>query len=85
MSAWASVEEVCRTVAAKSPECVFLRLDENENGRIDLLSFGQLQKAMERATAICIGPGLGIDDDTRALVESVLEQAKCRYFSMRMA
>lgn len=73
----ASVEEVCRTVAAKSPECVFLRLDENENGRIDLLSFGQLQKAMERATAICIGPGLGIDDDTRALVESVLEQAKC--------
>ena len=64
-------------MAAKSPECVFLRLDLNENGRIDLLSFGQLQKAMERATAICIGPGLGIDDDTRALVESVLEQAKC--------
>ena len=73
----ASVDEVCRTVASKSPECVFLRLDENENGRMDLLSFGRLQKAMERATAICIGPGLGIDDDTRALFASVLENAKC--------
>ena len=73
----ASVDEVCRTVASKSPECVFLRLDENENGRMDLLSFGRLQKAMERATAICIGPGLGIDDDTRTLFASVLENAKC--------
>lgn len=73
----ASVEEVCRSVAASSPECIFLRLDENENGRIDLLAYGRLQESMKRATAICIGPGLGLDEDTKTLVTTVLENASC--------
>ena len=73
----ASVADVCKTVALSSPECVFLRLDKNENGRIDLLAYEKLQKAMQRATAICIGPGLGLDEDTRALVAAVLENANC--------
>ena len=32
---------------------------------------------MARATALCIGPGLGLDNDTRALVKEVLLQAQC--------
>ena len=73
----ASVEEVCRTVALQSPECVFLQLDSNENGRIDLLAYGRLQKTMARATAIVIGPGLGLDEDTKTLVATVLKEAQC--------
>lgn len=73
----AAVPEVCAAVAAQLPEVTFTQLPANASGRIDASALTLLKPAMERATAVCIGCGLGLDEDIHQVVSGVLERASC--------
>lgn len=66
-------ESIYPIVSALVPEAVFTLLAENEEGRISKEALGDILKAAEKADAVLIGPGLGIDSDTKVLVQALLE------------
>ena len=70
-------ECVYSAVTPKLNEPVFLPLEYNENGRISHLACKKLLEKMADASVIAIGCGIGVDSDTKQLVEFVLENAQC--------
>lgn len=66
-------ESIYPIVSTLVPEAVFTLLAENEEGRISKEALGDILKAAEKADAVLIGPGLGIDSDTKVLVQALLE------------
>lgn len=73
----ASTAYVCMTTAAKYSEVIHLPLSENDEGRIAAEDSAALDRAIDRADAIVLGCGLGLDSDTKLLVCRVLERARC--------
>lgn len=69
----ASVEEVCQSTSFHLLTPTFLRLRENPAGRISPDSCETILRHAEGYRAMVIGCGLGLDEDTQALVRGLLE------------
>ena len=72
----ASVEPVLAAVTARLPECCLLPCQENEAGGISAGARDDLSRALEKATVLLMGPGLGNTVDTRALVRRLVGEAR---------
>ena len=70
-------ENAYPSISPRINEGMNLPLKANENGRISKDSIPELLEFMKKATAIVIGPGLGLDDDTGAVVREVILNAEC--------
>lgn len=73
----ASTKEVCRTVFPLIPEAVMLPLKQTSEGAISYDAMEPLKEALERATAVLIGNGLGTGEDACRIVYEVLQTAQC--------
>ena len=74
----ASTERVIASAASNVTECTFLPLKESENGTVSAENLSLLTERSRGCNAILIGCGLAIDDDTRALVKGIVQEARCR-------
>lgn len=72
----ASVEPVLAAVTARLPECCLLPCQENEAGGISAQGADSLSEALQKATVLLMGPGLGNTADTRALVRRLVGEAR---------
>ncbi|MEG0803986.1 MAG: NAD(P)H-hydrate dehydratase, partial [Pygmaiobacter sp.] len=68
----ASLEKVLLTVLPALPECICLPMAESERGTLCAQNSTTLAAAMQHACALLFGCGLGQDEDTAALLETVL-------------
>ena len=69
----ASTDEVINRIACAVPETTFLPVAASADGSISEKALPALLKAAEKATAILIGPGLSVSDETKAVVKSLIE------------
>ena len=72
----ASVEPVLAAVTARLPECCLLPCAENEDGGISAKEGDSLSRALEKATVLLMGPGMGNTADTQTLVRRLVGEAK---------
>lgn len=74
----ASTEKCIDTVSVLAPEATYIELDCDDYGYM-LFDSSQktLLEAMEKASAVVIGCGMGVTPDTIALTRFVTENAKC--------
>lgn len=74
----ASVEKCIDTLSVLVPEATYLEMDCDDYGFMLFdSSKDALQKAMDSATAIVIGCGMGVTPDTMEITRFVLANAKC--------
>lgn len=64
-------------VASKLTEPLLLPLHENREGTFAQAALPELRAALSKASAVLIGCGLGVNEDTVFLVERLLEEASC--------
>lgn len=64
-------------VASQLTESLMLPLKSNLQGTLSVGCLDQLLPALEKADAVLIGCGLGINGDTKEIVREVLANAKC--------
>lgn len=64
-------------IASKLTEPLLLPLYANREGTFAQAALPELRAAMEKASAILIGCGLGMNDDTAYLVSELLSSASC--------
>lgn len=64
-------------LAAAVPEAVFLPLPETAEGQLAPEAVEPLLAAVDKATAVVMGPGLGCGDQLTQVVMAVLEHATC--------
>lgn len=64
-------------VTAHLTETLMMPLPTNANGRILSAAEVQLGEKLKTASAVAIGCGIGVDEDTRELTEFVIKTAKC--------
>ena len=74
----ASIEKVISSVSASLPECTFLPLSDSVNGTISAYNAQTVLRRSKGGTALLLGCGLAIDDDTRSLVKRVVSEAECQ-------
>ncbi len=72
----ATVPYVSQVCAIKMNEPIHLPLYSNDEGRLSSATHEALDEAMGKASAILIGPGLGLDEDIRRFVAYVLRTAE---------
>ena len=72
----ASVEPVLAAVTARLPECCLLPCGENAEGGISAKAVEDLSRALQKATVLLMGPGMGNTPDTRTLVRRLVGEAK---------
>jgi len=74
----ASVEKCIDTVSVLAPEATFIEMECDDRGFM-LFDYNkdEILKAMEKSTAIVIGCGMGVTNDTIELTKFVSENAKC--------
>lgn len=85
----AAVEAGAGLVTAAFPDCIYaavtpklneplmLPLPSNEIGRISLSATDILNETIRNYSAIAIGCGIGVDEDTKRIVRFILKNAKC--------
>ncbi len=73
----ASAAENVTAMSVKIPEAMYEPLPTDENGFILRKSAGRILKVSEKATALLLGCGLGVTDDTKALVRELIEKINC--------
>lgn len=73
----ASVETVCRAVSYHSPEALLLNLSESQNGHIAYSEHEKLMEYSQKVTAVLIGCGLGVSEDTRKIVNKIIQTVNC--------
>jgi hydroxyethylthiazole kinase-like uncharacterized protein yjeF len=66
-------ESLVPAFAAQVPEAMWLGLPETPDGGLALEGMHLVREAFPRATAVVIGPGLGRERETLALVEEIAE------------
>ena len=71
----AAPDGVVRAVQAHVAEAVFLPLPQTSDGAVSRAALGALLEAAAGADAIAIGPGLGRDEDTAALVRDLVSRS----------
>lgn len=85
----AAVETGAGIVTAAFPDCIYsavtpkinepvlLELKSNSQGRISALSCKELYPAIRTASVIAVGCGMGVDCDTKQIVEFIISNAEC--------
>lgn len=73
----ASAESVTDSLTANLYEPTYLPLRENDKGEIAFSNAKDILAACEKATAVILGCGLGVSEDSRKLVEFLLENLTC--------
>lgn len=74
----ASVEKCIDTVSVLAPEATFLEMECDDYGYMLFDSSKKmLTEAMSKATAVVIGSGMGVTNDTMAIVRFVVENSPC--------
>ncbi len=63
--------------AAHAPEAMWIPAAETPDGAIALENLTALRPHLGRATAVLVGPGLGQERETQALVQGILSLAEC--------
>lgn len=74
----AAIEKVISSVSARLPECTYLPLDESKNGTVSEYALSDIGELSGRYSALLIGCGLAIDDNTKVIVENTILNAQCR-------
>ncbi len=69
----ASAESVCSSLSSSIYETMYLPLKENENGEIAFSNAEKILAGCEKASAVIIGCGLGVSEDTKKLVEFLIQ------------
>lgn len=64
-------------ISSKLTEPILMPLDSNRFGTLSKAAVPQLLSAMEKASVVLIGCGLGVNEDTAEVVRQVLVNAKC--------
>ena len=72
----ASVEPVLAAVAARLPECCLLPCRESEEGGIHAGEADNLSQALQKATVLLMGPGMGNTTHTQSLVRRLVGEAR---------
>ena len=70
-------ETVAAAFAARAPEAMWVPATETPDGGLALENLTALRPHLERATALLIGPGIGRERETQALVQGMLSLATC--------
>ena len=65
------------THAAALTEAIFLPLEQSAEGTVSIAALEQLLPALEKASAVLVGCGLGNNNDTAVVTETVVRTAKC--------
>lgn len=73
----ASTEYVMGAAAAAMPECVYLPLHQDDRGYIYSANAKMLAQAAEKATAISFGCGMGSNENTAILAETMIRSGSC--------
>jgi hydroxyethylthiazole kinase-like uncharacterized protein yjeF len=68
-------ESLAPAFAARAPEAMWVGLPESPQGGLALEGRRRLQELLKRATALALGPGLGREPETLALVREVVGHA----------
>jgi NAD(P)H-hydrate epimerase len=68
-------ERLVPAFAARAPEAMWVGLPENADGALAPKGLERVLKGLARATALAIGPGLGRDPGTNALVVDIVTAA----------
>ncbi|MBR5437847.1 MAG: NAD(P)H-hydrate dehydratase, partial [Clostridia bacterium] len=63
-------------VANKLTQALFMPLEETEDGTFSEKALGQLLPVLDKYDAVVIGCGIGVNEDTTALVKGVLQNSK---------
>lgn len=69
-------ECIYNTVSVKLTEALLMPLEENESGTLSQLCLKKLVASLAKYDAVVIGPGLGVNEDTAAVVRAVIENAQ---------
>ena len=69
-------ESIAPAFAARWPEAMWIGCPETEDGGIAMEAGLMIRRHLERATAMLIGPGLGCEPETMALVADLVQEAK---------
>ena len=72
----ASVEPALAAVAARLPECCLLPCRESEEGGIHAGEADNLSQALQKATVLLMGPGMGNTAHTQNLVRRLVGEAR---------
>ncbi|MCR4925174.1 MAG: NAD(P)H-hydrate dehydratase [Clostridiales bacterium] len=70
-------EKAYSAISSKLTEPLLLPLDTNRFGTLSKGAAPMILSAMEKASVILIGCGIGVNEDTREIVTKVLLNAKC--------
>lgn len=74
----ASTESTINSISIRNPEALLLPMEYDYDGFMLYDSnISELEKELETASAILIGCGLGVTNDTYAIVSKIVEKAKC--------
>jgi hydroxyethylthiazole kinase-like uncharacterized protein yjeF len=65
-------ESLHAAFAARRPEAMWIPLAETPNGGLALEGLGKVRQFLPKATALAIGPGLGVEGETHSLVRETL-------------
>ncbi len=72
----ASTPEVCRVVAQKGSEIVFIPLEETPAGSLALKNKEKLLELSEIVDMVVLGPGLSLEEETQQLVKELVVSVK---------
>ena len=70
-------ESIAPAFAARWPEAMWMGCPETEEGGIAMEAGLMIRRHLERATAMLIGPGIGREAETLALVADLIREIKC--------
>ena len=73
----ATVEPVLQGILPRLPECCCLPCTADEVGGISAENLPALLAALKGCTALLIGPGLGMTENTKQLVRTLVTEAAC--------
>lgn len=66
-------ESVVAQFAAVVPEAMWMSWSETEHGGLALEGFSRLQDLKSRITGLLVGPGCGVEHETQALLDEVID------------
>ncbi len=69
-------ESIYSAVAPKLTEALLMPLAENEEGTLSVLALKKLLSSLDKFDSIVIGCGMGVNEDTRAILSAVIENSK---------
>jgi len=64
-------------IASKLTEPIMLPMKSDEKGFLSAVNLTYITELIKNATAILMGCGLGVNDNTRAIVKNVIKNASC--------